>query len=182
MCFMSDTLLRCPTESPQQVDVIIPSAEETEFLNTPPKISKFVKLDPGMPFLKPIPTPCPRQPLTYILSPSVESLCMILWICPFWTFPIKKIIESLTFCYWPLSLSIIFLRSSLLQHISALHISCMAEFSRQEFWSGQPFPSAGHRLNSRIKPGSPTLQEDSLLSEPPAKPIDILSFVYPIIR
>ena len=67
-----------------------------------------------MPFLKPIPTPCPQQPLAYLLSPSVESLCMILWICLFWTFHIKKIIQSVTFCYWPFSLSIIFLRSSLI--------------------------------------------------------------------
>jgi len=39
------------------------------------------------------------------------------------------------------------------------------EFSRQEYWSGLPFPSPGDLPNPGIKPGSPTLQVDSLLSE-----------------
>ena len=34
--------------------------------------------------------------------------------------------------------------------------------SRQEYWSGQPFPSPGDLLNSGIKPESPSLQVDSL--------------------
>ena len=44
------------------------------------------------------------------------------------------------------------------------------EFSRQEYWSVLPFPSPGHLPNPGIKPGSPTLQADSLQSEPPGKP------------
>ena len=43
------------------------------------------------------------------------------------------------------------------------------EFSRQEYWSGQPFPSPG-LPNSGLKPRSPTLQADSLPAEPPRKP------------
>ena len=43
------------------------------------------------------------------------------------------------------------------------------EFSRQEYWSGQPFPSPGHLPNPRIKPQSPALQADSLPSKPPRK-------------
>ena len=43
------------------------------------------------------------------------------------------------------------------------------EFSRQEYWSGLPFPSPGDLPNPGIDPGSPALQEDSLLSEPPGK-------------
>ena len=43
-------------------------------------------------------------------------------------------------------------------------------FSRQEFWRGLPFPSPGHLPNPGIKPGSPTLQVDSLPSVPPGKP------------
>ena len=40
-------------------------------------------------------------------------------------------------------------------------------FSRQEYWSGLPFPSLEDLPDSGIKPGSPALQADSLLSEPP---------------
>ena len=43
-------------------------------------------------------------------------------------------------------------------------------FSRQEYWSGLPFPSPGHLPDPGIEPGSPALQADSLLSEPPGKP------------
>ena len=42
-------------------------------------------------------------------------------------------------------------------------------FSRQEYWSWMPCPSLGDLPDSGIKPGSPALQADSLLSEPPGK-------------
>ena len=44
------------------------------------------------------------------------------------------------------------------------------EFSRQEYWSGLPHHSPGDLPNPGIKPGSPTLQVDSLPSVPPGKP------------
>ena len=40
-------------------------------------------------------------------------------------------------------------------------------FSRQEYWSGLPFPSPGDLPNPGIEPGSPGLQADALLSESP---------------
>ena len=43
-------------------------------------------------------------------------------------------------------------------------------FFRQEYWSGLSFPFLGYLPNPGIKPGSPALQADSLLSEPPGKP------------
>ena len=43
-------------------------------------------------------------------------------------------------------------------------------FSRQEYWSGLPFPSPGDLPNPGIKPRSPALQADALTSEPPGKP------------
>ena len=43
-------------------------------------------------------------------------------------------------------------------------------FSRQEYWSGLPFPSLGDLLNPGIKPGYPALQADSLPTEPPNPP------------
>ena len=42
-------------------------------------------------------------------------------------------------------------------------------FSRQEYWSGLPFPSPGDLPNPGIEPGSPALQADILSSEPPGK-------------
>ena len=42
-------------------------------------------------------------------------------------------------------------------------------FSRQEYWSGLPFPSPGDLSNPGIKPGSPAFQADALTSEPPGK-------------
>ena len=44
------------------------------------------------------------------------------------------------------------------------------EFSRQEYWSGLPFPSPGDLPDPGIKPGSSALQENSLPSESPVKP------------
>ena len=40
-------------------------------------------------------------------------------------------------------------------------------FSRQEHWSGLPFPSPGDLPDPGIEPGSPALQADALPSEPP---------------
>ena len=41
------------------------------------------------------------------------------------------------------------------------------EFSRQEYWSGLPFPSPGDLPDPGIEPRSPALQADTLPSEPP---------------
>ena len=42
--------------------------------------------------------------------------------------------------------------------------------SRQEYWSGLPYPPPGDLANPGIEPRSPALQEDYLLSEPLGKP------------
>ena len=39
-------------------------------------------------------------------------------------------------------------------------------FSRQEYWSGLPFPSPGDLPNPGIEPGSLAFQADALTSEP----------------
>ena len=39
-------------------------------------------------------------------------------------------------------------------------------FSRQEYWSGLPFPSPGDLPDPGIEPGFPALEADSLTSEP----------------
>ena len=47
--------------------------------------------------------------------------------------------------------------------------SLSMEFSRQEYWSGLPFPSLEDLFNPGLEPRSLVLQADSLLSEPPGK-------------
>ena len=47
-------------------------------------------------------------------------------------------------------------------------------FSRQEYWSGLPFPSPGDFPNPGIEPRSPTFPADTITSEPPGKPRTVL--------
>ena len=44
-------------------------------------------------------------------------------------------------------------------------------FPRLECWSGLPFPSTGDLPDPGIRPGSPALWADALLTEPPGEPI-----------
>ena len=47
----------------------------------------------------------------------------------------------------------------------ALQAPLSMGFSRQEYWSGLPFPSPGDLPSPGQEPGSPALQADSLLTE-----------------
>ena len=47
------------------------------------------------------------------------------------------------------------------------------EFSRPEYWSGQPFPSPADLPSTGIKLRSPVLQANSLPAEPPGKPKNV---------
>ena len=51
----------------------------------------------------------------------------------------------------------------------ARQASLSMKFSRQEYWTGQPFPPPGDLPDPGIKPGSPVLHTDYLPSEPPGK-------------
>ena len=55
-------------------------------------------------------------------------------------------------------------------------VACQAplsmELSRQEYWSGEPFPSPGNLPNPGMESGSSALQVNSLLPEPPGQPWD----------
>ena len=51
----------------------------------------------------------------------------------------------------------------------AYQASVSMEFSRQEYWSGLPFPSPGDLPDPGIEPRSPALEADALTSEPPGK-------------
>ena len=52
--------------------------------------------------------------------------------------------------------------------------SSLPGFPRQEYWSGLPFPPPGNLPRPGIKPTSPALQADSLLSEPRGEPFTSL--------
>ena len=54
--------------------------------------------------------------------------------------------------------------------VIAHHSPLSVGFSRQEYWSGLPFPPPGDLLNPGIEPASPALQADSLPTEPPRGP------------
>ena len=64
----------------------------------------------------------------------------------------------------------------------ALQAPLSMEFSRQEYWSGLPCPLPGDLPNPGIESRSPTLLVDSLLPEPPGKPINIRVGIYPFSR
>ena len=49
-------------------------------------------------------------------------------------------------------------------------------FSRQEHWSGLPFPSPGDLPNPRTEPSSPTLAGRFFTTEPPGKPLPLWYF------
>ena len=61
-------------------------------------------------------------------------------------------------------------------------IACQAplssRFSRQEYWSGLPFPSPGGLPDPGIEHGSPAVQADCLLTELQGKPYHIHNIYY----
>ena len=60
---------------------------------------------------------------------------------------------------------------------TAYQTSPFMGFSRQEYWSGLPFPAPGDLPDLGIEPGFPTLPADALPSEPPAKPLYIYTYI-----
>ena len=64
------------------------------------------------------------------------------------------------------------MKKKVAQSFPTLYSPIAMEFSRQEYLSGEPFPSPGDFPDPGIKPRSPVLQVDSLPAEPPGKPID----------
>jgi len=52
------------------------------------------------------------------------------------------------------------------------------EFSRQEYWSGLPFPSPEDLPDPGIEPESPALQADSLSSELQGRCIEVITVAY----
>ena len=55
-------------------------------------------------------------------------------------------------------------------------------FSRQEYWSGLPFPSPGDLPDPGMEPRSPALQADALTSEPAGKLSMYISKNYSVFK
>ena len=68
-------------------------------------------------------------------------------------------------------LSCLVMSNSLRPHgLYSTRLLCLWGFFRQEYWSELPFPSLGESFQPGIEPRFPTLQMDSLPSEPTRKP------------
>ena len=121
-----------------------------------------------------------------VKSVSFSSLCTCCAFC------LASQIEEIFCLILPLSLSVYVhkLVSLCLSRFSCVRLSSVVSdsvrlyglqptrplypwgFSRQEYWSRLPCPSPGDLPNPGIEPRSPTLQADSLPSEPPGKPMN----------
>ena len=88
--------------------------------------------------------------------------------------PNKDFLREIT-CQWVLSRSVV---SDSLWPRGARQAPLSMGFSRQEYWSGLPCPPPGDIPNPGIEPRSPTLQVDSLPTEPPGKPSISILIVY----
>ena len=69
-----------------------------------------------------------------------------------------------------------------LHGLQPTRLLCPWGFSSQEYWSGLPCPPPGELPCPGIEPRSPAFQEDSLLSEPPRKPIYIYTFLKIVLK
>ena len=89
-------------------------------------------------------------------------------------------------CFWIVQVSVKWSEVKFLSHVrlfatpwtAAYQAPPSMGFSRQEYWSGLPFPSPGDLPDPGIKPGSPAFQADALTSEPPGKPIQVSVQLY----
>ena len=104
------------------------------------------------------------------------TLCASCWLCPF---PCSGRFQLLSLQIFSQVLSLFFwsevkLLSRVWLFVTLWTVAHQApqsmEFSRQEYWSGSPFPSPGDLPIPGIEPGSPALQADALPSEPSGKP------------
>ena len=75
-----------------------------------------------------------------------------------------------TLCVWVHACALSHVQLSMAPWTVTYQAPPSMEFSRQDYWSGLPFPTPGVLPNPGIEPSSPTLQVDPLQIEPPGKP------------
>ena len=100
-------------------------------------------------------------PGTEPMSPAWQ---WILYHWATWEVPYLGMRIQIVALLWGLSVLTCFSPVSLLSTpwTVAHQVPLSLGFSRQEYWSGLPFPSPGNLSHPGIKPMSPTLQADSL--------------------
>ena len=92
--------------------------------------------------------------------------------------PASKFLGSLVAWKWKWSRVRLFATPWTEAHQAPLSLG----FSRQEYWSGLPFPSPGELPDPGIKPGSPALQADALTSEPPGTVFNVLGLSFSLLN
>ena len=95
----------------------------------------------------------------YFTSMWKEYNCVVVWA-----------VFGIAFLYWSEVKSLSRVRLFGTPWTVAHQAPLSMGFSRQEYWSGLPFPSPGDLPKPGIKPRSPALQADALTSESPGKP------------
>ena len=96
----------------------------------------------------------PQFSFSFLIYTFIKHLVCFKYICACVSRSVCACISWLSGIPWPVA------------HLAPLSM----KFSRQEYWSGQPFPSLGALPDPGIEPWSPALQVDFLLSEPRGKP------------
>ena len=117
--------------------------------------------------------PCPTILNTIALHCNCYNKMQIIHVC---TTCIQQYKQTNVIKYWQSlaaaaaakSLSCVWLLAT--PWTAAYQAPLSMVFSRQQYWSGLPFPSPGDLRNPGIEPRSPALQTDALPSEPPGKP------------
>ena len=107
--------------------------------------------------------PC-LQTQSHLGGLGVLDISVWIWGAQFSLSPKKREVWELTLCVL-VAQSCPTLRSRGLQPTRLLSMG----FSRQRYWSGLPFPAPGDFPDPGIEPGSPALQADSLLTDPPGE-------------
>ena len=148
-------------ENPEKLKTLLPWGVWSFSLQTFPGCLDRICLSesllgPGGSPLPPLPSD-PHSPLLSSISLSVLRVFEHLPGCPFCSVPTeKRKVKSLSRVQ-------VFVTPWTIAHQALLSMG----FSRQEYWSGLPFPSPGDLPNPGIEPGSPALQADPLPSKPP---------------